>query len=222
MKKPMTRRHFLTQMTAAGGAALLGTTSAEAALITKPHSPKKATSRKPYLPSPTEQQENTLRQAAYETLVRQPILKLSLEPHWFSSNTHFWYRNEGVGSTREFVLVNAAHGVRTIAFDHQRLAAGLTKASGKLCEADMLPFDRIAYTADLTAVEFEAAGKAWKCDLASYVCTRVDVLVAEKPPVPKMPGHLLKVAQILPMDAGRRVSRTIRSGCVTAAARSRH
>ena len=181
MKKPMTRRHFLTQMTAAGGAALLGTTAAEAALITKPHSPKKATSRKPYLPSPAEQQENTLRQAAYETLVRQPILKLSLDPHWFSSNTHFWYRNEGVGSTREFVLVNAAHGVRTMAFDHQRLAAGLTKASGKLCEANKLPFDRIAYTADLTAVEFEAAGKAWKCDLASYVCTRVDAVVAEKP-----------------------------------------
>ena len=179
MKKPITRRHFLTQMTAAGGAALLGPALAHAA------PPKKLPARKPYRPSLAEQTRNTVRQQAYESLVRQPVLKLSLEPHWFGDNEHFWYRIDGTGSTREFILVNAAIGVRTAAFDHQKLAAGLAKASGKTCEADRLPFDKIAFTADFAAVDFEADGQAWTCDLASYLCTRADTVVAKKITTPK-------------------------------------
>ncbi len=58
-------------------------------------------------------------------------------------------------------------------FDHARLAAGLSKASGKVYTADHLPFLAIQYTPERQAVQFAADGAAWQCNLASYVCTKI-------------------------------------------------
>ncbi len=174
MKKPITRRYFLTQLTAAGGSALLGP------MLTSASPAKKSLHRKAYRPDSLEQRRNAVRQRVYDALVRQPVLKLSLDAHWFDDSRHFWYRNDGAGGTQEFVLVDAVNGTRSAAFDHEKLAAGLTTASGTVCEAAALPFEKIAYTANLRTVEFETEGQEWQCDLTSYVCTKVVPMEAEK------------------------------------------
>jgi len=174
MKKPITRRHFLTQMSAVGGAAMLGAAAAEAA----PR--KKADSPKPYRPSLVEQKKNAERQQAYEALVRQPVFNASLDPHWFDGSRRFWYRRDGPGGRLAFILVDAERGIRQAAFDHVKLAAALAKATGKPLGADALPFDSIAYTPDGKAVEFHVDGQPWQCDLTSYVCTKAASAVPEK------------------------------------------
>jgi dipeptidyl aminopeptidase/acylaminoacyl peptidase len=98
------------------------------------------------------------------------VYKARLSPHWFANETRFWYRNDLRGGAKEFVLVNAEQGTRQLAFDHQKLAAALSKAAGQEYKADRLPFSEVEFTDDGQAVRFEAADKNWRCDLKSYEC----------------------------------------------------
>lgn len=99
------------------------------------------------------------------------VFRDKVTPHWFANHTRFWYRNDLAGERREFIVVDAEAGKRAPAFDHARLAAGLSKAAGKEFTADRLPFDSITYLKPGNAVRFKAAGKTWKCDLKSYAVT---------------------------------------------------
>ena len=102
------------------------------------------------------------------------VYKSRIVPHWFRENTRFWYRNDLRGGAREFVVVDANAGTRAPAFDHQRLAAALSKAGGGEHAADRLPFDDIEFLEEGNAVRFSAGGAAWRCDLAAYDCSRTD------------------------------------------------
>src|SRR5262249_54133218 len=77
------------------------------------------------------------------------------------------------GGAKEFILVDAEKGTRRPAFDHEKLAAALSKAAGEEFKADHLPFSDIEFVDDNKAVKFDAASKSWKCDLTSYECTAI-------------------------------------------------
>ncbi|HET6573112.1 MAG TPA: DUF885 family protein [Fimbriiglobus sp.] len=101
------------------------------------------------------------------------VYKARIAPHWFAEGTRFWYRNDLKAGTHEFVLVDAEKGTKATAFDHAKLAAALSKASGKEYAADRLPFDEIAFRDGGKSVRFDAADATWTCDLGTYECTRV-------------------------------------------------
>ena len=100
------------------------------------------------------------------------VYKAQVTPHWFADDAKFWYRNDLASGTTQFVLVDAETGKRGPAFDHAKLAAGLSKAAGKEYTPDRLPFDAIAYTKDEKAVRFKVGSVSWKCDLDGYVCEK--------------------------------------------------
>jgi hypothetical protein len=97
------------------------------------------------------------------------VYKARVQPQWLTNNTQFWYVNDLRGGTKEFILVDAEKGTRQRAFDHEKLAAALSKASGEEYKADKLPFSRIEFENGST-LKFEVSGKAWRCDLNSYEC----------------------------------------------------
>ena len=101
------------------------------------------------------------------------VYKARLAPHWLADHTQFWYRNDLRGGAKEFVFVDADRGVRRPAFDHDKLAAALSKAAGEEFKADHLPFSDIKFVEDGKAVQFDASGKTWRCDLNSYECAAV-------------------------------------------------
>src|SRR5713101_927657 len=110
---------------------------------------------------------------------RQPgrtggVYKAQITPHWFHDNTRFWYRNNLRGGMKEFIVVDAIRGTRELAFDHAKLASGLSKAAGAEHAADKLPFDSIEFIDDDKAIRFNVGDEAWKCDLNSYECSRTD------------------------------------------------
>ncbi|MCI0745472.1 MAG: S9 family peptidase [Verrucomicrobia subdivision 3 bacterium] len=112
-------------------------------------------------------------QRAQRDLQRNRVYKARIVPHWFQNNTRFWYRNNLPGGAREFILVDAEGGVRELAFDHARLAAGLSKAVGTTnYNGDRLPFTLIQFDSETKAVLFKVEDTAWKCDLASYECSK--------------------------------------------------
>ncbi len=98
------------------------------------------------------------------------VYKMSIAPQWFDNNTKFWYRNDLKAGTKEFVLVDVDKGTRLPAFDHEKLAAGLAKATDKQFQAQKLPFQTIEYVDGGKSLRFGAGGTFWQCDLTTYNC----------------------------------------------------
>jgi len=92
-----------------------------------------------------------------------------VRPNWLDGD-RFWYRvTRETGA--EFILVDPEKGTKAPAFDHARLAAGLSAASGTAYVAAKLPFESISFPSP-GSVSFGAAGKTWTCALDSYVCAQ--------------------------------------------------
>ncbi|MGA2177356.1 MAG: prolyl oligopeptidase family serine peptidase [Verrucomicrobiota bacterium] len=133
------------------------------------------------------------------------VYRARLVPHWFAADTKFWYRNDLRGGAREFILVDAEKGNRQRAFDHDKLAAALSKAANHEYKGDHLPISSLEFSPDARTVRFEAADKTWECDLEAYSCkekaasggTNTSSLVAPDEPVARTgpaDGHLLSPA----------------------------
>ena len=92
-------------------------------------------------------------------------------PTWIGP-TRFWYRKSVKGGN-EFVVVDASTGAKKAAFDHARVAAALSTATGESYTAATLPFTEFSYVdRDDSAIELDATGSRWQCGLAQYQCAR--------------------------------------------------
>ena len=114
---------------------------------------------------------------AAEQLLRRParpgelVIGDKIKPQWIDGGARFWYGvSDGAGL--RFVLVDPAAGVRKPAFDHARLAAALTAASGQQVAPEALPFRAIELAGN--AVEFDAFGEHWRCRLDDFTCVRAE------------------------------------------------
>jgi dipeptidyl-peptidase 4 len=127
-------------------------------------------------PSPAASEPGQLTAADYRRAERllganavELVYGAEVDPQWIDESDLFWYRNrfrEGF----EFVLVDAATGERRRAFDHQRLAAALSEASGEAYEPFNLPFEEIRFVDENQAVEVEIDEERWTCHLETYRC----------------------------------------------------
>src|SRR5262249_56255334 len=63
---------------------------------------------------------------------------------WIGATSRFWYRKASKG-TVEFIVFDAITRQRRLAFDHARLAAGLSKVTGTTYAAGTLPFQTITF-----------------------------------------------------------------------------
>ncbi|HTU91771.1 MAG TPA: DPP IV N-terminal domain-containing protein, partial [Gemmataceae bacterium] len=105
-------------------------------------------------------------------LTRKKVFKDRVNPHWLRDNRRFWYRNDLPGEAREFVFVDAVKGERKLAFDHARLAAALTKATGKEHRGTHLSIDALDFSEDGSLLRFRIDETRWKCDLKNYTLTK--------------------------------------------------
>lgn len=123
----------------------------------------------------THAQNNALTAADYKKAERfmsyntQPLIdRASVSPAWLPDN-RCWYRVlTATGS--EFIIADPKKGTRAPAFDHTKLAAALSAATGKTYSANMLPFFSINPGTD-GSIGFRAAGKGWKYDPKQNTCT---------------------------------------------------
>ena len=116
----------------------------------------------------------------------QGVYKARIIPHWFvlrmpdgTENTCFWYRNNLSDNTKEFVLVNAERGTRQPAFDHQKLASALSKATEAEYQADKLPFDNIEFIEEAKVIRFKVGDTTFKCNLSTYQCSETEASADE-------------------------------------------
>src|SRR4026208_2227975 len=105
--------------------------------------------------------QNAENQMGYNT--QKYIDRAGVAPNWLPGDK-FWYRVlTPTGS--EFILVDPAKGTKTAAFDHEKLAAALSTASGRTFKGSMLPFQSINYSIDGKSIAFNADRKQWRYDL---------------------------------------------------------
>jgi len=100
-------------------------------------------------------------------------LNIADNPVWINGTDTFVY-NKSVDGGHTFVMVDATKGEKQTAFDHARLAAALGKASGKEYKAETLPFMRFRFLDKQAAIEFQVEMVRWRCELATYTCSKVD------------------------------------------------
>jgi dipeptidyl-peptidase 4 len=97
------------------------------------------------------------------------VFRSGVRPNWLPDE-RFWYRvTTAEGS--EFWLIDPAKGTRVPAFDHAKLAAGISTAAGTSSDANHLPFMQFEYSTDGKSITFTSAGHRFGCDLQTYQCT---------------------------------------------------
>ncbi len=105
----------------------------------------------------------------------QPLaLNVVSESGWIGKTSRFWYRKSVKGGF-EFNVVDASTATKTIAFDHEKLAAALAAVLEDKVDANNLPFRSIRFADDEQSVEFAVREWRYTCDLASYICKKVEL-----------------------------------------------
>ena len=107
--------------------------------------------------------------------LRQKYLGLLIDapeaPTWIDSTSRFWYR-KSVRGGNQFVLVDAATGIRGPAFDQARVAAAINEAARREYTALTLPFQTFTFADGGQRIEFFADSAGYSCTLADYRCAR--------------------------------------------------
>lgn len=101
-----------------------------------------------------------------------------VQPNWYSDSTRFWYR---IMTPRgyEFYTASGATGQRAPLFDNVRLAASLARIADTAVVAGSLPFQRFDFADDgrnERKIHLRIGKRAFECELATYVCAKVDTL----------------------------------------------
>jgi dipeptidyl aminopeptidase/acylaminoacyl peptidase len=92
----------------------------------------------------------------------------------------FTYRSS-TADGGEFFIVDPVKMTRVRAFDHEKLAAALSAASGGKLDPARLPFQAIDLSPDGKSVLFDMDGKRWSCDVGGTACASTGA--AKAPPM---------------------------------------
>ncbi len=103
--------------------------------------------------------------------LRHLVYVADVNPHWIEKTKRFWYRKSSPTGS-EFILVDAEQNTSAPTFDHQRLAAALSHATGQEFTATDLPFREFEFVDEGKTIRFSIDTVQWSCSLASYECRR--------------------------------------------------
>ncbi len=103
--------------------------------------------------------------------LRHRMYIADVTPHWIAEKNRFWYRKAGMKGM-EFILVDPAQNTFGPAFDHERLAAALTKEAKREVQPTELPFDTFDYTKGGKSISFQVDGTPWTCQIENYECKK--------------------------------------------------
>jgi dipeptidyl aminopeptidase/acylaminoacyl peptidase len=99
-------------------------------------------------------------------------------PRWMRGGDRFWYSINTPDGT-QFILVDPAAGVQRPLLDNARLAAAMSVAGDTAFDPKKLPMREFRFAddgRDERTIEFNAAKRGYRCDIAQYRCTAGDSL----------------------------------------------
>ncbi len=93
-----------------------------------------------------------------------------VEPHWLTDDI-FWFADRLPRGEVEYILVDGRSAAHHPAFDHARLAAALSHATGKNLSGRHLQLF-ITAIREPELLEFNAFGHGWQCNMRTWQLTR--------------------------------------------------
>jgi dipeptidyl aminopeptidase/acylaminoacyl peptidase len=91
--------------------------------------------------------------------------------NWIDNTNQFWYRVSVTGGN-QFVRVDPDAWSKQPAFDHARLASGLSAVTNQPYTAVTLPFQSFTYVDSRQAIQADFGNARYRCSLTDYTCTR--------------------------------------------------
>ena len=116
------------------------------------------------------------------------LINGDIQQHWIGTQDRFWYRRTDDRGAKEFVVVNAADGVRHPAFDQAKIAAALSKLTGKRIDPGALPFSSFKYVGGEQAIQFDIEDAQWTCQLKTAACEHASSTAAKADESPSPDG----------------------------------
>ena len=104
---------------------------------------------------------NYERSTKFAKRIEDAYTDLRVTPHWIRRSNAFWYRTNTASGQANFVFVDAEHGIRRPAFDHDRLMRVLVD-HGVEIGTGRLPFTWIDPSGDGVFVRFRIKEKVWQ------------------------------------------------------------
>ncbi|WP_255696483.1 DPP IV N-terminal domain-containing protein [Solitalea lacus] len=132
--------------------------------------PSKPIPLSPYKPTHSEVIERYQKAALLDSMVKNTVFKMNIQPNWQADGNSFWYRNYSKDSTTEYIYVDAVNGKRQLAFDQSRLAEAISKVSGKPIDARRMQITTMKFESS-NKISLQFNGQYWQCDLSTYNCT---------------------------------------------------
>ncbi|MCG8652512.1 MAG: prolyl oligopeptidase family serine peptidase [Pirellulales bacterium] len=119
--------------------------------------------------------EDFERSRTYSRRTENLVFRDSVQPHWFGEDQdRMWYQVQTGPAAHRYVLVDAATGSRSDAFDHQRLADLLSQQLQADFQADRLNLRSLTFDSDQQRCRFVAGGKKWVLQLPAGPLTPSD------------------------------------------------
>jgi len=115
------------------------------------------------------------------------LYRTGVRANWIEGDK-FWYSINTEKGT-EFFLVDPAKKSKAPAFDQAKLAAALSKATGRNYDAYKLPFQFFSFSPDRKSISFSADSKKWKYDLKSGGVTADASAASTEPSSPAAMGR---------------------------------
>ncbi len=89
------------------------------------------------------------------------LTRNEVRSYWASGDSRLVYRVNTGTNEHQFIQVDLASGMKSPAFDHERLARALGKAAGRAITQANIPIEPLEITADSATFRFRAFGKSW-------------------------------------------------------------
>lgn len=108
---------------------------------------------------------------------------------WIGNSHRFWYRKLSRG-VNLYTIFDADTSQKNSAFDHDKIAASLSKLTGNSYKGQDLPLAQLRFDNGLTAFNANLDGTAVRCTIADSVCSRTEF--PTRPQGARSSGHLTR------------------------------
>ena len=113
------------------------------------------------------------RAAGLEAKYEAAAIDIAGPATWIGKTNRFWYRKQSRGN-KEFIIFDAQTLKKQPAFDHEKIAASLSKVTGKTYKAQDLPFWFIRFDETASSFFTFVDGRPLRCTVADSVCKKVE------------------------------------------------
>ncbi len=94
-------------------------------------------------------------------------------PTWIGNTHRLWYRKLSRG-VNVYMIFDADTSQKNAAFDHDKIAASLSKLTGNTYKAQDLPLTQLRFDNGVTSFNANVDGTGVRCTIAESVCTKTE------------------------------------------------